>query len=253
MLMKTITPIVARIKGMHRTRVDFHRAEKRLTLQIKAICRRLCGGDKAEAAKLYKAITSNGEHEHAHVALGYLMPFFAARDLLGQERKRAEKALEKAAKQLPVWPWVESVKGVSALTLGQIVGEAGDLDLYANPAKLWKRMGLAVINGERQRKVTDKDLAIEHGYSPQRRSIVWNLGECIVKAQVRKGADEESPSTAIGPYGELYLQHREYERGRVESLAHANNRAKRYVTKRILRDLWRAWRTEEVIEMRAAA
>lgn len=240
MLMKTTQPVIDEIRETYRMRVDFHRAEKRLTLQAKAICRRLVGGEIKDADKLYAAVEGKGEHEQADTALGYLMPILTARGTLAEERKRAEKALQKLAKQLPVWPWVESIPGISALTLGQIIGEAGDLSNYANPAKLWKRMGLAVIDGGRQRRVSGAD-ALDHGYSPTRRSVVWNMGECIVKAQVRRDKETDE-SRAIGYYGQLYLDRREHERGQVETHGHANNRAKRYITKRVIRDLWRAWR-----------
>lgn len=256
MLMKVIQPTIDEIRETYKMRVDFHRAEKRLTLQIKAICRRLvtpmfdrdayktedalCDAIKKEADKLYKAITGKGEHEKADVAAGYLMPLFTARSAVEDERKRAEKALEKLAKQLPVWPWVESVAGISALTLGTIIGETGDLSNYSTVSKLWKRMGVAVINGKTQQKVKGDD-AIEQGYCPRRRSIVWNMQETIVKAQIRRDKETDE-SRAIGPYGQVYLDRRDHERQKVETLGHANKMAKLYMGKRVLRDLWRAWR-----------
>ena len=67
------------------------------------------------------------------------------------------------AKALPVASFVEETRGFGYLGLAQIVAEAGDLSNYANPAKLWKRFGLAVIDGRAQRRVADKELAIVHG------------------------------------------------------------------------------------------
>jgi hypothetical protein len=48
--------ICDRLIELHRQRQDLHKAEKSLTLQIKANCRRICKGDKEEAEKLYKTI-----------------------------------------------------------------------------------------------------------------------------------------------------------------------------------------------------
>jgi hypothetical protein len=109
---------------------------------------------------------------------------------------------------------------------------------------VWKRMGMAVIDGGRQRRVAG-DAALLHGYSPARRSIMWNIGACLIKAQVRSAKDEEGnklASTAIGPYGQLYIDRKAMEAERVDSAAHAHNRAQRYVEKRLLRDMWKAWR-----------
>src|SRR5262249_15787457 len=62
-------------------------------------------------------------------------------------RTAAEKAMEKAAKDLPVYSWINSVHGAGALGLATIVGEAGDLALYPDPAKLWNRLGYAPYEG----------------------------------------------------------------------------------------------------------
>lgn len=255
--------LIGDIRELYRQRVDLHRAEKSLTLQIKAKCRRVMEGDKGEGAKMYKSMLNGQKMPGATEVRLASEPFINARALLNAERLQTEKMLEKLAKQLPVWPWVEAVRGFGPLSLAAIVGEAGDLGNYAGPAKLWKRMGLAVINGGRQRCVSGAD-AIVHGYSPQRRSMVWNIGECLIKQQ--------------GEYREIYLARivTEVEKAHAEGLdvvtttaatveswekrglpaplkvtkstdqhrtaGHIHNRAKRFAEKRLLRNLWRAWR-----------
>lgn len=240
-----VSRLIGSIIELHRQRVDLHKAEKSLTLQIKAKCRRLCDGDKKEADKLYASMFNGKGHELAETALITASPFIQARSLLNEQRAACEKELTKAAKELPVWAWVESIRGFGAGSLVAIVGEAGDLSQYSNPAKLWKRMGLAVINGGRQRKVSGVD-ALDHGYAPHRRSIVWNLGDSMLKTCVRKVKDDDGEDTgerySLNEYGAIYLQRKAYEAERVETPAHAHNRAKRYMEKRIIRDLWTAWR-----------
>ena len=147
--------IVSAIRHHYRRRVDYHSAEKRLTLQIKAICRRLCDGDKTEAGKLYKAMMgghpardTQGLAVSPLIALAACEPLLEARDIVEKHRKTEEKTLAKLAKSLPVWEWVETVRGAGALSLAQIIGETGDLSLHANPDKVKKRLGLAPYNGK---------------------------------------------------------------------------------------------------------
>lgn len=248
---------VAAIRLHYRRRVDWHKAEKALTLQIKAICRRLCDGDKDEANKLYKAMTA-GDHESGEtqitsvpqvIALAACEPLIVARSVIELKRKDEEKTLKKLAKQLPVWEWAKDVRGCAELSLAQIIGETGDLSGYDNPSKVWKRLGLAPYNGRaastwRTCGGATADDWVEMGYSPARRSVVYNIGECFVKAG--------------GPYRELYDQfkeeyaarewcgrcHNKGDKGDREhcTKAHVHNRAKRKAEKRFIRDLWAAWR-----------
>lgn len=220
---------IAELREQWRRRQAWHRAEKALTLQAKALCRRLTeDGDKAEADRIYKAALGAGAHPMAEVALAAMLPLTEARDGIGRHRAAVEKRLVKLAKALPVASFVAETRGVGLLSLAAIVGEAGDLGAYSNPARLWRRMGLAVMtDGGRQRRVGGVE-ALDHGYSPARRSVVWNIGACIVKAG--------------GPLKSVYDARKAYEAERVETKAHAHNRAQRYVEKRFLRDLWSAWR-----------
>ena len=242
--------ICARLRERHRMRQDLLRAEVRLTLQIKAICRRLAGGDLADADKLYRAIAGKGEHEHALAAMAVTAPLRAARDTLEQSRDEIEKAMVKDARQLPIMPWVKAIRGFGELSLAGLIGETGDLSSYATHSKLWKRLGLAVINGGRQRRITG-DEALEHGYSATRRSLVWNIGQCVMKTQSvrvdKTTGEEKSPA---GRYRRIYDDRKAYETDRVETKGHAHNRATRYMEKRLIRDLWTAWRA---IEAGAAA
>ena len=238
------------IRELHRQRQDFHRAEKSLTLQVKAVCRRLCAGDKDEAATLYDAIEDRADEPRAIVASALIGPFLQARMILQTNRKDAEKRLEKLAKQLPIAAYVASVSGLGVGSLAAIVGECGDLSNYSTHSKLWKRMGLAPFNGKApstwrkgsEGKATADDWK-EMGYSPSRRSIMWNVGQCVLKAQSAR-IDKETGEVKkeAGPYRKLYDDRKVLELTKVESKAHANNRALRYMEKRVLRDLWRAWK-----------
>lgn len=233
------------LRERHRMRQDLHQAEKNLTMQIRAICRRLVAGDKAEAESLYAAVIGKQPHTQAVTALAITQPLLDARATINTRRVEVEKAMKRDAKQLPIWPWVRGTFGFGALNLASLIGETGDLSAYATHSKLWKRLGLAVINGERQRRVSGA-AAIEHGYNPSRRSVMWNVGQCLFKSQSQR-LDKSTGHILkpAGPYRLGYDARKELELARVETKAHAHNRATRYMEKKLVRNLWRAWRELE--------
>lgn len=256
-----LAPLCDQLRELHRQRQDLHRAEKSLTLQIKAKCRRLCSdgvraahaaghqeGSAAmkraraamlkEAGKLYDAMLGKGEHPKAALAFALSQPFIQSRALLNAERKNTERSMAQVARQLPVARWTSTIRGLGIGSLAAIVGECGDLSRYSTVAKLWKRLGLATINGERQQKKTGAE-GILHGYAPSRRSVMWNAGQAIFKAQ------SASDSRPAGYYREVYDQRKVYEVARgITPPARAHNRSTRYMEKRLVKHLWQAWRTE---------
>ena len=222
--------VVNQIVQLWRMRQRWHRAEKSLILQGKALCRAWCDGDKTKASEMFDA-AANGKDCPMEVAIA-LMPFLSSIERFKPERTKLEKELQKLAKSLPVWSWVSIQRGFGALNLAALVGEAGDIGSYRNPSCLWKRMGLAVIEGGRQRRVTDAEAALVHGYNPSRRAVAYLIGDCLIKGN------------GDGMYRTLYLARKEIEAAKdeIKTKAHAHNRAARYMTKRVLRNLWSAWR-----------
>jgi hypothetical protein len=220
---------VDEIVQLTRLRRRWQKAEKSLILQGKAFCRSWSSGDKEVGSKLFDAV-AKGEDADIAVKMA-LDPYLSAIARFKAERKQLEKTLLAKAKSLPTAAWVAEQTGFGMLNFALIVGEAGDLSNYDNPAKLWKRMGLAVINGGRQRLVAG-DAALEHGYNPERRAVAWNLGGTLVKVGDRN------------PWRQLYLDRKAYLAARSPEMTpgHINNSAMRYMTKRALRDLWAAWR-----------
>ena len=123
--------------------------------------------------------------------------FIAVRDFTEKLRREAEKKMVDAASSLPGFRLTAEIRGFGTKSFAAIVGEAGDIGSYANPAKLWKRMGLAVINGKSQRKTKNAEEAKLMGYAPRRRSEMFVIGDSFVKTN--------------GPFGELYRKRKEYE------------------------------------------
>jgi hypothetical protein len=252
--MSDLHTVVDEIMERSRQRTDLHRSEKALTLRIKAIFRRAHQGDKDAANDAYDAtdkwlrkqfkvnthkddvvfLAEQEIKEHpARVALTNALPLFYARNIIEPERKALEVRMEKLAKTLPVWSWIEGVRGVSALSLANVIGESGAPDRFDRVQKLWKRMGLGIVGNERQRKCADAEKALLHGYSPVRRSIVWNVGDCLIKSQ-KDGMR----------YRDIYVSEKARQKDLHPELTdmHAHNRAKRKMEKAFLRDLWNVWR-----------
>jgi hypothetical protein len=167
--------------------------------------------------------------------------------------KHATKEMERLARSLPVWAsFGEGTKGFGARSLAVIVGEAGDLSNYPKKGHLWKRMGLAVIDGVRQgglSKGASADEWIEHGYNRVRRSRMFVIGDALVKqgevyrqVYLQRKEVEKANAVAAGltvcPAAKIPAK----RKNEFVSDGHIHHRAQRYMEKRLLKDLWQAWR-----------
>jgi hypothetical protein len=180
----------------------------------------------------------------------------------------AEKEMAEAAKQLPAYEFVKSVKGFGLVGLAAICAEARiPIGEYRTVSGFWKRMGLAVINGERQQRKRGKEDAEVHGYSPRRRSQVWQFfSDSMFRHQWVADKDEDGkdpkktgkpvavPAHPAGPYGEVYARRMRHTAPRIVatedldakdpakwSPGRCHNDARRVMSKAVLRDLWRVW------------
>jgi hypothetical protein len=141
-------PLIAKIQYLWRMRQRWHRAEKSLILQGKALCRAIVGGDKTEGSALFekarKGDSVDGIDDATALALA---PFLLSIDQFEKPRLKYEKELAKLARKLPAHDFVLGVFGVGDGGFASIVGEAGDIGSYKSVSALWKRMGLAVMSG----------------------------------------------------------------------------------------------------------
>ena len=159
--------------------------------------------------------------------------------MIHKHRLKMERMLVAEAKQHPVFAtFVEPLHGFGALGFAQIIGECGDLSLYANPAKVWKRMGVGMVNAagqapERQRRCADVAKALAHGYNPRRRSVLYVIADSLMKKK--------------NSYREFYVAKKadlavKYPN---RSKAHLHNDALRRMGKNLLRDLWVHWNGQQ--------
>lgn len=163
------------------------------------------------------------------------------------QRLATERELRACVKLLPVAGWVDTIPGFGLIGLSLIIGECGDLDNYATPAKVWKRMGLGVReDGTRQRRVAGTTLeeALAIGFCPRRRALSHVIGESLLRGN------------GDGAYHAYYTQEKERqlakfpdpvirvgEDGKKKDIRKllAHRRALRHMEKRLLRNLWREW------------
>lgn len=237
-------PTVAQIVQLHRMRRRWMKAKNALILQGKAFGRAVCDGDKDAGSAAYDRVMAGKMQPGDEVLAAALIPFGPAIAQFDTSIAPIEKQLAKLAKALPIAPWVESVTGLGWGSVAAIVGEAGDLSAYPSVAGVWKRMGLAVIDGDgRQRRVADAERAIAHGYNPERRAVVWVMADSMSKLQ-RTWIDKDTGEVKkpAGPYGEILEREKAKALEAGLSKAHAEARGKRHMSKAVLRDMTVEWR-----------
>lgn len=239
------TPAVQRIIDLQRRRRVLLQHRTRNTNRAGAALRSLMAPqfDSEDREGLRKAAEARikriakGEKENESDAVVSIM--LTAAEPLTAAIKPIEKEMKALVNELPAVAWADTVKGFGAISLATIIGEAGDLCGYDNPAKLWKRFGLHVHLGVapssvEAKKHWSKDDWIDAGYNSRRRSIVYVIGECLIK------------QNGDGIYRRAYDQRKAYEADRVETKMHAHRRAQRYMEKMLLRDLWIQWHVDAV-------
>jgi len=164
-------------------------------------------------------------------------------------RLAVEADMRKLAETLPVWDWAKTVKGFGALGVAMIAAEAagprGDVGSYATKERLWKRLGLAVINGERQRRV-EGQAAIEHGFNPSRRAEIWTIADSMIRHQWNAATETEAAGPA-GPYGAVYMHRKSHTALREWHGFRKEADARRIMTKALIEDYWRVWRGKQPI------
>lgn len=198
-----------------------------------------------EASEFIKRVTSGGdgvegEADWAAVAT-LVIHAYAAIDAWNVYISNIEKQMVKLLKTLPIAAEIDKpeFRGFGHLMLAKLIGECGDLSLYSNPAKVWKRMGCAPHNGKmpstwrsgKEGKLTAEDWTAI-GYCPRRRSEAYLIGENIVK------------QNGDGPYRKRYNAVRAIEKERHPDwpAGRCHSHAMLLATKQLIRDVWIAWR-----------
>jgi hypothetical protein len=168
-------------------------------------------------------------------------------------RESTEGRMEAIARGLHVAPWIGDVHGIGLLGLALIIAEAGTLDTYPNPQRVWSRLGFAPYDGLagstwkrpkwRTRALTDEEWTA-HPFSGSRYAPMFVLATWLVNHQwisaAKSGTDDGKPN---GRYGEVYaarrirtqVTHPDWTDG------HRRKDGLRVAFKQFLVDLWEQW------------
>ncbi len=248
---EAVQPLLATNHGHFQIWDDLNRIKKSLQARIYAVIRQETGCGKKECAGWYRKIYKTDKVEDNPIlARIYLRTCVMEKDRARYEEleKKPAKLMIKCVEQMPIWKyWAKDVKGCGAKTMSKLLAVWGNPSDFPTVAKSWKRLGLGLvkINGkwERTRKSRDKKLAKIYGYSPRRRSIVWEIEDSLFKS----GGD--------GKYRTMFLARREYEKEMHPEIDHEKpgkkgvpgrgfsyQRARRYMVKKFIRDMWCMWK-----------
>ena len=273
-----VDKIVAKIVSAYRDERDLMRAKISLGNQLAAHVRRhctnvqckgeacyktkrtLCKEDKALADAVEKRIKKTvlsgkwnkplkpelGELVEdlailIHPVAGHLAVMHKKTEVLMNTRR---KEIENLVSELPLGPWIEGICGLGLFGVGQLIAEAGrDISKYGSVRCLWKRMGVGrtFIDGEwvNQRRSKNAEQALAHGYSPQRRQVLYSIGDALIKQQ--------------NLYREAYLEYKvkhaaQHPEGKP---GWHDNHAQRLMVKDLLKDFYVEW--AKCLEMKEAA
>jgi hypothetical protein len=158
-------------------------------------------------------------------------------------------------------PWIAEQRGIGLPGFARLLGVTGDISRFPTVSKLWKYLGLHVVDGrapKREKGVpwTHTDCKFQHlltcpadcktdhhpncvpggvgtAYAPQGRVVCHQIGDAIVKMG------------GGGPYRRAYDEKKAYyEAERPDwTQARRHNAAARYAVKELVKNLWIEWHT----------
>ena len=136
--------------------------------------------------------------------------------------------------------WLVDVKGIGPCLAGGIIAWLNP-HKAAHASSFWKYAGLAVVNGEAERRKRGERIA----YNPKLKTMCWKIGESFVKTGgvYRKQYERVREQVNAKPCNKVHKD----EKGNVISCfdAHKYAKAKRMVTKLFLAHVWHVWRRLE--------
>ena len=111
-------------------------------------------------------------------------------------------------------------------------------------------MGVAVIDGEPQRRTTNKELAEKLAFKPDRRAVIWQIADNLMKQNYfdkkRKTKHRDGDPGVLGLYRKIYDKHKAKKRAEHPDYAdiHTHKMALKYMSKIWVKHLWQAWRDQ---------
>lgn len=173
--------------------------------------------------------------------------------------KGIDRILSKEVKKHFMADWIADQRGIGLPGFARLLGVTGNIDRFPTVSKLWKYLGLHVVDGHAPKRVKGvpwthtncqgghlltckPECTTDHhpnctpdgigtAYAPQGRVICHQIGEAIVKMG------------AGGPYRRAYDEKKTYYEGERPdwSQARRHNAAMRYAVKELVKNLWVIW------------
>lgn len=141
--------------------------------------------------------------------------------ILEKAEMEAERAIRDEVENEPIYQWLVAKKGISTRLAGGLIAFVGDIARFDTISKLWKYAGLAVDNGQIQKKKKGQKAAWNH----KLKSLCWLYADEFMKFGEQ-------------PYRRIYDEEKERQIGRGLKRGHAHNRALRKTAKIFLEHFW---------------
>jgi hypothetical protein len=256
--------LVGRIVGEHRERIKAMKVELMTLNNLMAGLRDALGfrttlpekereAIRRRADAVFKAVVKGKElsddlREFVAEWAPLVVQSYATAAAWRKKRLLHEKKMEAAAKLLPAYGWVQGVRGLGALGLAIIVGEAGrGLSAFPNPSKLWKMLALAPADEYRRPDSRGRDVAM---VPRRRRSALWTVGYSLLmqpNAYQSRYYSERERLRLRGDVktGESWDRGIDPKTGKQRVHKHCDNLARLIARKAMILDLWVAWREAE--------
>lgn len=217
------------------------------------------------------------------------MPLMDIFDDLQPIEDRITKLIESKLKLIPIWTeFISKVKGVGPRLAGYVIGKTTvrfipvseedltdyspfqqslaqktkdskymiptkrGIEAFSTISKYWAFWGLAVKDGEAQRRKKGE----KSSYNPMNLSTAWKIGKQFVMQGARYRAEydkyktritaQRTPSEKCPQYGVNRSCKTRIDQGKKPSCkGHIHNMSQRYAAKEFYKDLWIAWRILE--------
>ena len=175
------------------------------------------------------------------------------KELKSQERA-VNRQLVRLAKKHIMADWIAECPGMAFGGFARIVGVTGSFERFPTVSKVWRYMGLDVVNGHSRKR----ERGVKLGYAPQGRVVAHQIGDSIVKlghgryreiydskraeylARPRMG-DSNCPMGQVHKDKNGKILQCVKENGEGETSGHLHNAAMRYAVKMLIKDMWVEW------------
>jgi len=161
-----------------------------------------------------------------------------------------KKGMIAHGKQVPIWEWVTSIRGLGQGGLAaQLLAQIDDIDNCPTVAALWRFAGFAVIEGKAEKNSKGE----KSRFNRRLKGICFNIADSFIKQQTPVYVDtyyaEKERQRVLHPdilcrecgckWEECQSKKKHV---RIFTDAHIHNRAWRKMIKQFLCDLWIEWK-----------